>query len=45
MEAILQIHSQLLVTQYKATWLTAISSHGLVALPAKIPEFNHCRCR
>jgi len=44
-EEMLQIHSQLLVTQYKATWLAAISSHGLVGLPAKIPEFNNCRCR
>ena len=31
----------LLSTQYKCTWLTAISSHCLAALPDKIPAFNN----
>jgi len=30
----------LLFTQYKTTWLTAISSHCLAALPAKMSAFN-----
>jgi len=31
----------LLFTQYnKCMWRTAISSHGLAALPAKVPAFN-----
>jgi len=35
----------LLFTQYEATWLTAIGSHCLVALPAKFFVFNsHMQC-
>jgi len=30
----------LLFTQYKATWLTAICSHCVAALPAKMSAFN-----
>jgi len=30
----------LLFTQYKTTWLTAISSHCVAALPSKISAFN-----
>jgi len=30
----------ILFTQYKNAWLTAISSHCLIALPAKMSAFN-----
>jgi len=35
---------RLLFTQYKTTWLTAISSHCLAALPANMSAFSNHMC-